>query len=118
MIAILTLSTTTVPVASHDVQMKVEHYRKQWMKEQEHYKVISENLMEVKTEVHDLKLKVEIVENETIPKTQKLVKTISQGDQVVRINHYKGNKREIITMQHWLMYLMVTIIAGVKQNTI
>ena len=98
--------------------MKVEQYREQWMKEQEHYKVISENFMEIKTEVHDLKLKVEIVENETIPKIQESVKTITQGDQAVRINHYKGNKREIITMQHWLMYLMVTIIAGVKQDTI
>ena len=74
--------------------MKVEEYRERWMKEQEHYKLISENLMEVKTEVHDLKLKVEIVEGETIPKTQELVKTISQGDHTVRIDHCKGNKKQ------------------------
>ena len=67
------------------------------MKEQEHYKLISENLMEVKTEVHDLKLKVEIVESETIPMTQELVKTISQGDHAVRIDYCKGNKEEIIS---------------------
>lgn len=76
----LCLHTFTVPVASNDVKMKVEQYREQWMMEHEHYKLVSENLMEVKTEVDDLKVKVQIIEDENIPKTQELVKAVSQGD--------------------------------------
>jgi len=81
------LFTFTVPVASHDVMMKVEQYREQWMMEHGHYKIISQNLMEVKIDFDDLKVKVQAIEDEDIPKTQELVKKVAQGKDLLCSNY-------------------------------
>ena len=60
--------------------MKVKQYREQWMMEHEHYKMVSQNLMEVKIDVDDLRVKVQAIEDEDIPKTHELVKKVAQGE--------------------------------------
>ena len=70
----------TEPVASQDVMKMIQQYRDRWTIEHEHYQQLSQELTEVKTDVDDLMDKVNVIEEESIPQTQKMIKVASQGN--------------------------------------
>lgn len=67
------------PIATKLVVKQVEHYREQWMKEHEHYKVISRDVSELKEDVSLLKTEVKEISGVFIPQTQKEMGTMKQG---------------------------------------
>jgi len=77
-----TITVFIEPVASQDVMKTIQQYRDRWTIEHEHYQQLSQELMEVKTDFDDLMDKVSVIEEESIPQTQNMIKIASQGSSV------------------------------------